>query len=273
MYNIKNLFWVKKIIILIIILLSSINYTYSNYTLSDNDNVRVDKAITLINKYIDKKGEIYRDKLILKIDRILERDNISEKITAIFTKLKKWIEIVNNTDDKIQEEKLMYNEEEVRFYWLSLLNKARLEEKLWLYKYDNSLDYTAKLWSEQALKRWYIDHKVNSWDSYYDYSKKANWMKNEWVLCKNIYRVTFSESIAWWEFYCKTDDCTQEVKNTMDKNYNFFMSEKWKDYSPHYDAIINKYFTTMGLWLTIKNNWNNKYTLFLTNHYCTKNIN
>jgi len=40
-------------------------------------------------------------------------------------------------------------------------------------------------------------------DSYYDYWKKAAWMENNGVACKNVSRATFSESIAWNIYTCK----------------------------------------------------------------------
>lgn len=165
------------------------------------------------------------------------------------------------------------DENEVREYWRSLLNKERT--LLWLpdYTYDSSLDASAKTWSDLAVKRWYIDHKVDSpSDWYYDYWKKAAWMEDNGVVCKNISRATFSESIAWNNYYCSdTSKCTEEIKKAVKRTYDFYMSEKWTDYDPHYRAIAHPLFETMGLWLSSVNLWNGKYKMYLTNHYCTTN--
>ncbi len=166
----------------------------------------------------------------------------------------------------------LFDENEIRKYWIDLLNDVRQQKQLPLLKYDSSLDSTAKRWSNLAVKRWEINHKVSPWDSYYDYKKKVNWMKQNWVVCKNINRITFSESIAWGEFYCNSKDCTKEVKKTVKGNYNFFMSEKWKAYAPHYKMIVGPYYKNLWLGLSIQNKWKNKYRLYLTAHYCTTNI-
>ncbi len=97
-------------------------------------------------------------------------------------------------------------------------------------------------------------------------------MKQNWVICKNIKRATFSESIAWNEFYCNKKDCTNEVKKAIKRSFDFFVWEKGKAYDLHYKAIVHPYFETMWLWLSIKDKWKNRYRIYLTNHYCTTNI-
>jgi hypothetical protein len=49
------------------------------------------------------------------------------------------------------------------------------------------------------------------------------------------------------------------------------MSEKGTNYDPHYRAIAHKLFETMWLWLSVKDQGNGKYKMYLTNHYCTYN--
>ena len=165
-----------------------------------------------------------------------------------------------------------FDKEEVHAYWKDLLNEVRLWEWLEWYTYDESLNITAKKWSDLAVSRWKITHQVDLWDSYYDYSKKATWMKENWVTCENVNRATFSESIAWQEFTCNSSECTTEVKKAIKKSYDFFIAEKWQDYDLHYKAIVHEYFETMWLWLSIIDKWSNKYKIYLTNHYCTTNI-
>ena len=79
-----------------------------------------------------------------------------------------------------------------------------------------------------AVRRGYIDHKVDSpSDSYYDYWKKAAWMEENGVVCENISRATFSESIAYNNYYCAdTSKCTDAIKKAVKRTYDFYMSEK-----------------------------------------------
>lgn len=165
-----------------------------------------------------------------------------------------------------------FDKEEVFMYWKDLLNEVREWEWLTWYSYDESLNITAKKWSDLAVSRWKISHQVDLWDSYYDYSKKVVWMRENWVTCKNVDRATFSESIAWQEFNCNSDDCTEEVKQSIKRSYDFFVWEKWQEYDLHYKAIVHLYFETMWLWLSIVEKSANRYKIYLTNHYCTTNI-
>ena len=404
----------KKTLSILILTLLSFQFSFAEYILSTNEEQKVEKAIVLINNVIDRKWENLRRKLLTKISQILNKPNLSEKNTAIFTKLSlgislspvaqeasekeiakqinisdfqfifsdtsnrcnsnpcqtnenfikiqgrvdnilvKYIEVNDyrlnsykwsdweynpniayanfqngeNTyiinylwkdsevlftqsfliDKVIPENKVeelakptipptttdvseledeqpsspvysmnsdipYVDENAVREYWLGLINKERT--LLWLswYTYDKSLDKTAKIWSDMALKRWYIDHKVDSpSDSYYDYWKKASWMEDNGVVCKNISRATFSESIAWNNYNCSdTNECTNQLKKAVKRTYDFYMSEKGTGYDPHYKAIAHPLFETMWLWLSVADEGNGKYKMYLTNHYCTTN--
>lgn len=313
--------YIKKILVLVLVLISTINYSYSDYTLSTKDKKVVINAVTLINKFIDKKWEKYRNIIIQKINLILKRKNLPERTLSVFEKLKKWISLEQKESTTEDNEELIKNEEEikddetslddhkenpseenkepeqkdkdnskneselvlendpvsydvdsVRDYWLELMNSARKEENLQNYSYDDALDLTARNWTKLAIEKWEIDHKVDPTDSYYDYQKKKTWMEENWVICKIDTWITFSESIAWWEFLCTQDDCTAWVKDIMKKSFDAYMAEKWQSYDAHYKAIIQPEFLKMGLWLGIKHRSNTKYALYLTNHYCTENI-
>lgn len=279
----------NKFLVLIILFLT-LNNTFAEYSLNSNEKLAVQNASELLNQNIEEKWERYRNIIIKWINSTLENsDDISEQKYAILENLRDSItikeaeEIMESEENEIKDNidnsntiylnnTSTYNETEIKKYWIDLLNNVRKNSGLKNYKYDESLNKTAKKWSDFSLQKWYMDHKVNSWDSYYNYYKKVNWMSQNWVVCKNVNRITFTESIAWWTFKCLGTDCTEQVKQTIKWNFNFFMSEKGKAYAPHYKAIINKNFETLGLWISIKNLWNNNYKLYLTNHYCTTNI-
>ena len=410
----------KKILSTICVLAFCIQSTVAEYTLTPKDDAFIDQAIVLINNLIEQNWESVRDTLLIKIDQILARPNLSEKNIAIFTKLNnglqkpeenftfsltssvqevaitsedvefifetaanrcsenpcetsenalkiqwevkndriKYIEVNNYRLSSYQGSTWEYNpnvaynnfsdwentyvinylweseevlftenfvinklvaevtqvadvvgevvddtnnestsdittpelvisepsysvdteiphvdEDEVREYWRGLLNQERTLLGLDDYTYDRNLDNTAKIWSDLAVERGYIDHKVDSpGDSYYDYPKKEAWMKNNGVVCENVSRATFSESIAYNNYYCSdTSKCTDEIKKAVKRTYDFYMSEKGTDYDPHYRAIAHPLFETMWLGLSTVDLWNGGYKMYLTNHYCTTN--
>jgi hypothetical protein len=224
------------------------NIAYDNFT--DGEN------IYSINYLDEDERVVYSEEFVIHKLKIEEAEN-AEPSSPVYS--------VNSDIPNVDENA-------VRQYWIDLINGER--NILWLtpYTYDSSLDTTAKIWSDMAVSRWYIDHKINTWDSYYDYWKKVKWMKNNGVVCKNISRITFSESIAWQTYSCPSwADCTNALKKAVKRSFDFFMSEKGKDYDPHYRGIAQPLFETMWLGLSVKDLWNNKSKMYLTNHYCTTN--
>lgn len=242
------------------------SYKWSNWEYNadvDYDNFETGENVYTINYLASDDTVLYSEKFIIK--KIEEEEKQ---------------EVTMSSDANIQsggwyEKNIPWvNIDEVRTYWLWLINAER--SSIWLanYSYDSSLDTTAQIWSNLAKSRWYIDHKVNSpSDSYYDYWKKATWMTNNGVTCENISRITFSESIGWQTYSCSAgNDCTASLKKAVKSTFDFYMSEKWTSYDPHYRAIAQPLFETMWLWISVVDQWNNRYKMYLTNHYCTKNI-
>ncbi len=264
---------VKKLLLTFLILLTTLNFSFAEYNLSVAEKKSVNTVISKFNTKIKKNWDIQKKIYINIIQRIKLRKNLTEKQKTILQLLLDWLWY--KPDKKtysVKNSNSLFDEESVRKYWIDLLNWVRKWVKLKEYSYEKSLDISSKKWSDLAIKRWEITHKVHSWDSYYDYSKKVAWMKQNWVICKNIKRATFSESIAWWEFYCNKKDCTSEIKKAVKRSFDFFVWEKGKAYDLHYKAIVHPYFQTMWLWLSIQNKWKNRYRIYLTNHYCTTNI-
>lgn len=155
----------------------------------------------------------------------------------------------------------------VRATWLDWENQLRAENGLPAYTYNEDLFRTATIWSETSKQKGYIDHKRPGQSAYYDYKIIESWFKNLGVEFKNINRKTFTESIAWEYYSCNESDCTDKLTAAIRKGFNFFISEKGKKYSPHYDAIINPEFTQIGLGIII-DKAAGKY--YLTVHYGTE---
>ena len=239
------------------------------------NNIRIYTIIEELKNYtksitLQKTTEIKKNgKNILKV----KQDKFSKK-----TKFKKHIETTKHkqTTKKIEARKVevnysytKFNVEKVKKAWLKWHNDVRKKLGLAPYIYDIRLDKTAKLWAETMMKKQEISHKRHKWDSYYDYWKIADWFRQNGVVCKNIHRATFSESIAYYTAYCNKQDCTDALLEWAKKAFNFYMSEKNKNWKPHYRWIVHPLFKYIWFGIAIKKTWNNSYKFYYTTHYCT----
>jgi uncharacterized protein YkwD len=156
----------------------------------------------------------------------------------------------------------------VRAAWLSWYNAARKKNGLGPYVYDPNLDRTATLWSDLARQKGSIAHKRPGQKVYYDYKRMVSWFKGLGLTFPNVKGLTFVENIGWDRYACSasSSDCTDAMISSIQSTYNFFMGEKGKKYSPHYDSIMGKYFTKIGLGIAV-DPVSKKY--FLTVHYAT----
>ena len=154
--------------------------------------------------------------------------------------------------------------ESTRLEWTNALRK---EQGLAAYVVNPKLTATATEWSTTAKKRWYISHERTKWDWYYNYAKIVKRFADRKLVFQNINKITFSESIWYWYLTCKDGDCTDALIKATKSTWNFYMAEKWKKSQPHYKALINKYFTMMGVGITYDEKLKRYY---ITIHYGTK---
>ena len=154
----------------------------------------------------------------------------------------------------------------VRESWLNWYNTERRKLGLHDYIYNNELNRSAYGWSEFSKDRGYISHKRIGQEAYYDYNMITAWFKNLGLEFENIYGVTYSENIGSGYVSCENTDCTQNLIDSARATFDFYMSEKGKDYAPHYNSVMNKYFNEIGLGIAI--DANGKY--YLTVHYGTR---
>lgn len=152
----------------------------------------------------------------------------------------------------------------VRSEWLSWYNEEREKVGSPLLTMSGDLSMTATNWANVAKKRGYIDHKRPGTSAYYDYSGIGRWFKDLGVTFKARQGSTYGESIAWNVYSCRDDDCTDEAISAIRSAYNFFHSEKGKKYRPHYDMMVAKGYTQMGLGLSFDSR-SRKY--YLTAHF------
>jgi hypothetical protein len=46
--------------------------------------------------------------------------------------------------------------------------------------------------------------------------------------------------------------------------------DRTEESKPHYNAIVSNYFTTLWMWIAIKQKTSSYYEVFITTHYCTE---
>lgn len=157
--------------------------------------------------------------------------------------------------------------EKVRSEWLSWYNTARGQNGLPSYVYDESLNVTASNWSFYAKKRGFIDHKRAGQSGYYDYKKVGQWFAGKGIsFVRGSGRSDYVENIGWDYYSCSATDCTDELLASIRHTYNFFMGEKGKKYRAHYDSIMNKHYTKIGMGIAVDPV---KKRYYLTVHYGT----
>jgi uncharacterized protein YkwD len=159
------------------------------------------------------------------------------------------------------------NGQAVRDAWLTWINKARADAGLDPYVLNIQLSRTATNWSNVARARGYIDHKRVGQSAYYDYGKIMAWFKGLGLTFQQVGRSGATENITWNIYSCKESDCTDELIKASREGFDYFMSEKGKAYSAHYDSIMSPSFDIIGVGIAVDEA---KKKFYLTVHYGTK---
>lgn len=141
--------------------------------------------------------------------------------------------------------------EEVRRVWISWINDARAAEGLAAYHQDKELDHSATVWSLQARDGGTISHKRPGQKAYYDYAMIKTWFADLHLSFANVDRQTFTENIGWGVYSCKKGDCTQKLIDALRTTFDFYMSEKGKASSSHYNSIMDPQFTLIGVGVAV----------------------
>lgn len=231
----------------------------------------LDNSIIEIIQKIIKKKSLWNTEIILFQDVFF---HINNKIS--WNNLERISENYEQSNQNEEESgnneytKYSVDIEEAKRYWLELNNNERQKRWFYDYKVHRTLEDSAKKWSNFQADQSFATHKRDDNDMYYDYNKITSWLAQNNVNCKNIDTYTHTENVAWWAYYCDQDDCTQELKNAMNRTFDFYMSEENQKYRPHFLSIVNEYFTEIWVWITLKETQKNKYEFYMTIHYCTE---
>ena len=301
-------FFVSLIIIPVILTSTMLVFSNEKYTLKDTELQAIDKVYEVLK--IDNKTEKAKKNLMSWLEMTLSKFELYWKnyeiISALISKINSSIDdntipiVIENIQDSTTEENMDKSEDEKNIVWWDMsndegnpyrINLSKVKETwIWRqnevrtpiglsnYSSSSKLEKTAEEWAEILANRGDLDvmsvHKRDLSDSYYDYNKISNWMKDRGAVCKNINKYTFSESVAWTSYYCSESatDCTYELFDGMRKSFDRYMGERERDENsrPHYNAIISPNFKTQWLWITIKEKSPTHFEVFITTHYCTE---
>ncbi len=262
------------------------------YQLTLADKRMINKFVYKMSKIINERWEEYKELLVSALWELIDEYWHVPRLVALFQDAIKKLNAIEKQEENVVVNNYVNTNTSVNTYnlnnthwkesswgidisrvknvWMWRYNWVRKD--LWrnAYVYNSKLESTALDWSKTSKARWYMDHKRNSADSYYDYNKITSWFKDRGVVCKNIYGVTHTENIWYGSFSCNDGECTDELIKWIRSTFDFFYNEKYKSYQAHYLSMVNKYFTQIWLWIELEDKWNGYYKYYLTVHYCTE---
>ncbi len=158
---------------------------------------------------------------------------------------------------------------EVRDEWLVWYNSVRDQSGLHAYSYNDSLNYSATVWSEysDSIGTMSHDRPGQSATGDYDYTLITQWFTDLGITFANQSGVTYSENVGWGTYKCSDTDCTDELLASARVIFDAFMAEKGTSYTGHYDSVMNKYFKEIGLGFSVNPEAERMY---LTVHYAVE---
>lgn len=118
-------------------------------------------------------------------------------------------------------------------------------------------------------KRWRYSfgsvHMRNQGDRYYDFPTIEMWMRERWVVARNVERITFAESVGAWVVRCP-EDCTQAMIDALDQTWTMYMNEKPRR-GVHYVQMTRAQFRVLGIGLAYDSTTQAYWVVF---HYATE---
>lgn len=272
----------KKLIILLLLSVINIQIIYA-YELNNSDKI----IINSITTKVQEKSDVFQIDFLNKLEQIIYNWNYTERIQVILDSIYNDINdnlntneeilisspdnnITENTDIDINDNEYYLDINQVKNNWLDWNNQTRQELSLNNYSFNQTLESSAKVWSDSALEKWEISHERNQWDWFYNYNEITKWFANNWVECKNIEWITHTENIWWWAYSCNDWECSDELTDAISRAYTSYINEKWTDNDAHYRSLTNQYFKNIWLWISIEETSENYYEYYLTIHYCTE---
>jgi len=238
----------------------------------------IEKKMSIVVQKIQDKLSVFSIKdqhnklssLVETFKKLENRVSKQNKPVIIFLKesLQKELEEVNKVLVK-EEEQTVYtipnvNMEKVKESWLERHNNVRLKKWLEEFSWNIKLEKTAYNRATHFVNIWNRTHKRKSSDGFYNYDSIKEWFANQWVYFDESKWTAFSENIAFEYSNCKEWDCTDSVLWVLKNWFDFFMSEEKSNW-PHYRAVVQPYFSEIGLWI-----WKSGNKYYLVTHYAVK---
>jgi len=277
----------------------------TDISLWEKDKLRAKQFVELIEEILDDQNKTFDTTFINSIKSIVNNHNTSRNEELLFDEIfyimhqKISIKDQSNSEDKDESENIDANQEQEEIeenieetdnqpdnswdldkhrinknqaaeFWLDLNNEERASRGLYDYKFNETLNKSAQTWSDYQSSISFATHKRDDNDMYYDYQKITKWLADESVVCKNIDKYTHTENVGWGAYYCDAEDCTAELQTAMTRTFDFYMSEEFDNYKPHFLSIVNEYFTQIWVWIAIKETKPNYFEFYSTIHYCTQ---
>lgn len=248
--------------------------TLSAQELTENEKKSALLLAKSIEKIVNNKTPRYKNAWKVKLENTLSKiDKNSKKYALISEVLQNHLQMDFSKYINNHYQKYLVNKNIIERYWLNLHNNERKKRNLSNYSYDQRLNNTAIEWSYTNYDNKSMDHKRDSFDSWYDYNKIENWFQERWVHCKVQWRTTTSESIWKHWFYCTDWECSDELKTSLKEIFDIYMAEETMSYpaNAHYKAIVSPHISKMWLGITLyKADLPNYYEYYMTTHYCTE---
>jgi len=210
--------------------------------------------------FVYSNQPVTRGEVVEMLWRLITEVNDKPSAKASDIDGKECVSMGNELPDSIEAQR-------VRDAWLKWINAARADVGLPPYVLNDQLSRTATAWSNYSRARGYIDHKRPGQTAYYDYSRIVAWFKNLGLTFEQVGRSGVTENITWNIYSCHQTDCTDELIAASREGFNYFMSEKGRAYSPHYDSIMSPSFEMIGVGVAVDEA---KHKFYLTVHYGTK---
>jgi hypothetical protein len=249
---------IRLVLIKIIIVFSLLSSVYAWYNVNSTVKNRIDGVMTVVEKEWWVMSTISQINKYQKIINTFSKVNLSgewkemiwyllylfeEKVEELEEGIVTQDELITNVDrDRVQETWLEWHNAERRSLWLDE------------YKLNESLNFSSLEWAQHVAKlnntTDRINHKRLPNDPYYSYYSILNWFNGLWISFDYNW-TAFTENIAYQYYSCNKSDCTNEIISALKKWFNFFMSEKWENYKPHYQAITHPVYDEIGVWVAL----------------------
>jgi uncharacterized protein YkwD len=162
--------------LIVMVLIMSLFCKVSAEELSQKEKNAAYNIAKSIEKIVNNKTPRYKTAWELKLKNTLKKiDENSKKYSLITEILKNHLKMdfSNYIGNHYSQYKI--NKNIIDRYWLNLHNNARKQRQLNTYSYDLRLQNTAIDWSYNNFDKKTMDHKRDSFDSWYDYPKIENW--------------------------------------------------------------------------------------------------